>query len=254
MPDWLTQALAFEGLAWVACAAFVAGCVRGFAGFGTALIYLPIAAQFMSPLWAIVTVAGMDILAPIPNIPAALRAGHPRDLMRLMVGVAVMLPVGLWVLSQTEPELFRYAVSFLAFGMLMALAFGLRYRGVIHPPMVYGIGGAGGFLGGAAGLPGPPVILFYMASPHAAAVIRANTMAYLFFYDLLLVGVLFSLGRLDMQPFVLGLLLTAPAMAGNLLGAWLFHPRYERLYRGVAYAIIAGAAVSGLPVLSTGGH
>jgi hypothetical protein len=128
----LTQALALEGLAWIAISAFVAGIVRGFAGFGTAMIYL-------------------------------------------------------------------------------------------------------------------------MASPHGPTVIRANTSAYLFFYDILLVVVLLILGRFDPAPFVLGLMLSIPAMAGNLLGGWLFHPRYERLYRGVAYLIIASAAVSGLPFLSGGG-
>lgn len=78
-------------------------------------------------------------------------------------------------------------------------------------------------------------------------------MAYLFIFDLFLVGVLALLGCLEVVPFVLGLALTAPAMAGNLFGAWLFHPRHEQLYRGVAYVIIASAAVSGLPILSGGG-
>ncbi|GAA6178633.1 sulfite exporter TauE/SafE family protein [Shimia sp. NS0008-38b] len=247
MPDLLTQALAFDGLAWVILAAFVAGIVRGFSGFGTALIYLPIAAQFMPPIWAIVTLASMDLLGPAPNIPAAVRNGHPRDLMRLLCGAAVMLPVGLWVLGRTDPEVFRYGVSVLALVMLAILLTGVRYRGRVTRTMVYGLGGAGGFLGGAVGLPGPPVILFYMASPHGAGVIRANTMAFLFFFDLMLVALLAVLGRLETLPFVGGLALTVPAMAGNLLGAWLFHPRYEKIYRSVAYLLIALAALSGLP-------
>lgn len=255
MPDVLTQALAVEGLVWVALAAFVAGIVRGFAGFGTAMIYLPVAAQFMPPLWAIVTLAGLDILAPAVHIPGALRSGHRRDVFRLMTGVVVLLPVGLWLLDRTEPETYRYLVSFLSLGMLLVLLTGFRYRGVVTPPMVYGIGGAGGLLGGAAGLPGPPVILFYMASPHGPAVIRANTTAYLFFYDILLVVVLLCLSRFELTPFVLGILLSAPAMAGNLLGGWLFNPDYEKLYRIVAYFIIAAAALSGLPFLNAGtGH
>ncbi|WP_270729877.1 sulfite exporter TauE/SafE family protein [Shimia sp. Alg240-R146] len=253
MPELLTQALAFEGLAWVALAAFVAGVVRGFSGFGTALIYLPVAAQVMPPVWAILSLAAMDVLAPAPNIPAAVRNGHPRDLARLMGGVVLVLPVGLWVLTLVDPAVFRYAVSFVTLAMLAVLLFGLRYRGAITRRMVWGIGGAGGFMGGAAGMPGPPVILFYMASPHGPSVVRANTMAYLFFYDLLLIVVLLLLGWFEALPFVLGLALGVPAMAGNLLGAALFHPERERLYRGVAYTVIAGAAISGLPILSHGG-
>ncbi|MCP4819343.1 MAG: sulfite exporter TauE/SafE family protein [Shimia sp.] len=253
MPDLLYQALALEGLAWVALAAFVAGIVRGFSGFGTALIYLPVAAQVMPPLWTILSLAAMDIIAPAIHIPGALRKGHPRDLMRLMGGVCLLLPVGLWVLTRVDPDLFRYAVSLLTLGMLVVLVSGLRYRGAVTPPMVWGIGGAGGFLGGAAGLPGPPVILFYMASPHSPTVVRANTTAYLFFYDLLLIAVLLVLGGFEPLAFVIGLALAVPALAGNLLGAALFHPSREKLYRGVAYLVIAGAALSGLPFLNFGG-
>lgn len=253
MPDLLTQALALEGLAWVALAAFVAGIIRGFTGFGTALIYLPVAAQVMPPLWTILSLAAMDIIAPAVHIPAALRKGHPRDLMRLMGGVLLLLPLGLWVLTRADPDLFRYAVSLLTLGMLAVLVSGLRYRGVVTPRMVWGIGGAGGFLGGAAGLPGPPVILFYMASPHPASVVRANTNAYLFFYDLMLIAVLLVLGGFEPVAFVVGLALALPALAGNLLGGVLFHPSRERLYRGVAYVVIAGAALSGLPCLNIGG-
>lgn len=253
MPDFLTQALALDGLAWVAAAAFVAGIVRGFAGFGTAMIYLPIAAQIMPPVWAITTLASMDIIAPSVHIPAALRNGHRRDLLRLMIGVVALLPLGLWLLARTEPDVYRYLVSILSLLMLGVLLGGFRYRGSVTPPMVYGIGGAGGLLGGAAGLPGPPVILFYMASPHGPAVIRANTSAYLFFYDILLLVILLCLSRFEMAPFVLGILLSLPAMAGNLLGGWLFDPRHEKLYRIVAYVIIAAAALSGLPILNAGG-
>ncbi|MGR3637803.1 MAG: TSUP family transporter [Shimia sp.] len=249
----LPQALAFEGLAWVALAAFVAGIVRGFSGFGTALIYLPVAAQVMPPLWTILSLAAVDVIAPAVHIPSALRKGHPRDLMRLMGGVLLLLPVGLWVLMRVEPDVFRYAVSLLSLGMLVVLISWLRYRGTVTPSMVWGIGGAGGFLGGAAGVPGPPVILFYMASPHSASVVRANTTAYLYFYDLTLIGALLVLGGFDILAFVIGLALALPALAGNLLGAALFHPGRERLYRGVAYTIIAGAAISGLPILGGGG-
>ena len=83
--------------------------------------------------------------------------------------------------------------------------------------------------------------------------IRANTSAYLFFYDILLLVILLCLSRFEMAPFVLGILLSLPAMAGNLLGGWLFDPRHEKLYRVVAYVIIAAAALSGLPILNAGG-
>ena len=50
MPEILSEALALPGLWLLILGALVAGIVRGFSGFGTAMIYLPIAAQVMPPI------------------------------------------------------------------------------------------------------------------------------------------------------------------------------------------------------------
>ena len=45
----LWQALQFEGLIWLITAALLAGFVRGFSGFGSALIFMPLTGQFCHP-------------------------------------------------------------------------------------------------------------------------------------------------------------------------------------------------------------
>ena len=46
----------------------------------------------------------------------------------------------------------------------------------------------------------------------------------------------------------LGLVLFAPIVAGNILGAAVFDPARERMYRGVAYAVVITAALTSLPI------
>ncbi|TDK50463.1 TSUP family transporter [Antarcticimicrobium luteum] len=248
MPDALAAALATPGLGWLVLAALVAGMVRGFAGFGAGLVFVPVAAQVLPPLWALITISAMDLLGPIPNIPAALRRADRGDLLRLVGATLLALPLGLAALSMVAPEMFRTTVSLLSLGMLGCLVGGLRYRGPLGPRMVLGTGGAAGFLGGLAALPGPPVILLYMASPNPVAVVRASIMAYLFFFDIALMGVLAVQDALVLVPVLLGLALALPNLAGNLLGAAIFRPGFERIYRAVAYSIIAVSALSGLPL------
>ncbi|SFU42219.1 hypothetical protein SAMN04488527_102163 [Aliiroseovarius crassostreae] len=246
MPDILLQALALPGLGGLLAAAFLAGLVRGFAGFGTALIFLPIAAQVIDPVAAVAVLIVMDIAGPLPALPGALRDGHPRDLMRLIGGLILALPLGLAVLFAVDPSVFKLAVSLVSLAMVLALVSGFRYHGELTPRLVWGTGGMAGLLGGAAGIPGPPVILLYMASPLPARVIRANNTAFLLAYDVILLAVFLLLGRLVGLPLVLGLVALLPNLAGNLLGNWLFRPRLSGLYRRVAYIIIAGSALSGL--------
>jgi len=71
---------------------------------------------------------------------------------------------------------------------------------------------------------------------------------YLLGYDAVLFLTLAGLGRLEALPVWIGLLLIVPNVLGVQCGGALFRPKHERVYRGVAYAVIAGSAVSGLPI------
>ncbi len=236
------------GLIFLSGAAFVAGLVRGFAGFGTAMIYLPVAGQILSPFAALTTLVFMDVIAPLPNAPRAWRDGNPGTVARLGIAFVLALPLGLYALTQVPVEVFRYTVSAIAIGLLICLIFGFRYRGELTRPVIFGTGALSGFTAGAAGLPGPPVILLYMAGPHAAAVVRANTLMFLIMADLILIPMLAVFGRLEMNAILVGLLLIVPATAGNVAGAFLFRPGQEAKYRTVAYIVIAASALSGLPM------
>ena len=55
------QALSFDGLPLLIFAVMLAGLVRGFAGFGTALVFVPLAAMVVSPVWTIVIMFVFDV-------------------------------------------------------------------------------------------------------------------------------------------------------------------------------------------------
>ena len=248
MPDALGAALAFDGLGWLIAGTVLAGFVRGFSGFGTALVFMPVAGQLMPPIWALTVLVVMDVFGPLPNLPRARRDGNPREVALLSVAMIMALPLGLMVLASIRPELFRYAVSTLALLVPILLLAGLRYRGPLSAPILLGTGGVSGFLGGVVGVPGPPVILLYLASTRLAAQVRANILIYLFIFDIVLIAVLALQDRLEAVPVILGLLLALPVMLANMAGAAIFRPELERPYRAAAYVIIAAAAISGLPV------
>lgn len=241
-------AIAIEGVWILVITALVAGLVRGFSGFGTAMVYLPVAGQILSPFEALTTLMVMDLVGPLPNIPRAIRISDKADILRLSLGALVAVPLGVLVLGLIEPAVFRYGVSLIAILLLVLLISGFRYQGRLRPRMIYGTGAIGGFLAGSVGLPGPPVIMLYMASPHPVAVIRANIMIYLLLCDLVMIAVLQVNGFLVLSALALGAVLALPYLLGNVLGGWLFQPRFERSYRAVAYFIIAASALNGLPV------
>jgi len=248
MPDILADAFLREGVWLVGLAAFVGGIVRGFTGFGTAMVYLPVAGLFLTPFEALTTLIVKALVGPLIHVPKALRDGDPRDVARLGLGALVAVPFGVWVLTLVTPEGFRWGVSLIALVLLVLLAGGVRFRGRLTGPLVYATGAVGGFLGGFVGLPGPPVIMMYLASTLPARVVRANLILYLILADVLMLAAFGWKGLIVPSAIVLGLLLILPYMAGNWAGALLFRPEAEVGYRRVAYGIIAGSAILGLPI------
>ena len=92
------------------------------------------------------------------------------------------------------------------------------------------------------------MILLYMASRRPAAVIRANFLLYLLGLDLMLFAMLAATGQVVWPVLWLGLLAGVPNVIANIIGARLFDPKRERLFRAVAYIVIAASAILGLPL------
>lgn len=244
----LAAALAVPGLGWVAAATLAAGLVRGFTGFGSALIFMPVAAAFLTPVWAIVVMLVMETVGPLPTMPRAIRSADLREVGWLVAGFMTALPFGIWALVVLAPDAIRWCVSGVGIVMLAVLLGGWRYTGPRGAGVTYGAGLAAGIVGGTTGLTGPPAILFYLASPLPAPVVRANMMIYLYATVVVLLSVFFLTGRLSGTALAIGALMTPLFLIGTVVGARLFRPGNERGFRAAAYAVIAGSAIVGLPV------
>ena len=248
MPDILAAAPATQGLLWLVLAVCIAGLVRGFAGFGSAMIIMPAASSVLSPVEAIIFTITTELLGPLPNARAAWRAGSFADIRLLLVGAALALPLGIWILSLMDPTRFGWIVSACVLVLLGLMVSGWRLRGALTRKLTLFTGGLGGFMAGFAGLPGPPVIMLYMASTLPVAVIRANFLLYLLAIDLMLFAAFWLSGMMNWSVALLGLLVGIPNVIANMIGARLFDPSAERIFRIVAYLVIAVSATVGLPL------
>ena len=170
------------------------------------------------------------------------------DLARLVIGMTIVTPFALLLLAKVGADFYRYSVSILSLFLLVLIGLGVRYKGKLNPFVIFSVGGLGGLTGGLTGIPGPPVILLYVASSHPISVIRANNLLFLYFFDVCVVLIFALSGVLTLKIFLLGSILALPNFLGNFIGAKLFDPEKTNQYRMFAYIIIAVAAISGLPV------
>ena len=232
---------------WIIFAALMAGLVRGFSGFGTAMVFLPIASQYLTPFEAIASLAIMEFFGTFAVMRKSWSDADKVDLARLVVGMTIVTPFALLLLAKVGADFYRYSVSILSLFLLVLIGSGIRYKGKLNPLVIFSVGGLGGLTGGLTGIPGPPVILLYIASSHPISVIRANNLLFLYFFDVCVVLIFALSGVLTLKIFLLGSILALPNFLGNFIGAKLFDPEKTNQYRMFAYIIIAIAAISGLP-------
>jgi len=88
--------------------AVLAGLVRGFSGFGTAMVFIPIAGQVLSPVATLIVLLVMDLIGPLPNIPRAIRDGKLPDLLRLITGALIGAPIGVYFLNLMSADTFSF--------------------------------------------------------------------------------------------------------------------------------------------------
>jgi len=253
MPDILEQVWATPGLFWLIFAISMAGIVRGFAGFGTALIFVPVAGIFLAPQTVIGVITMTGIASTAALLPRAWKQAHRREVGLLALAAVFTVPVGLWLLGLMDRETIRWIIAAVAAITLGALLAGWRFSGNVRLLGLLAIGGVAGVIGGLTGLTGPVVILFYLAGQSTAQYVRANTILFLAALDVVVVSNLVSRQSMGWDVVALALTLAVPYFITSLIGQALFDPRHERLYRAVAYAVIALALVSGLPIWNMGG-
>lgn len=248
MPDALAQALATPGLGWLLPVIGVAGLVRGFAGFGTALIFAPVANIFLDPKQVITVIVLTGFASNAVVLPRAWRQASRGEVGILVMAALLTVPAGLWLVDVLDKTTVRWVVTFVAGGMLAALVSGWRYAGAVSRPALLAIGAASGVVGGMTGLTGPVVILFYLAGQAVAQSVRANTILFLAALDVVILGNLLLQGAVTWPLLALALVVSVPYAVTTLIGQSLFDPKHERPYRWLAYGVIALAVVSGLPV------
>lgn len=236
----------FETLFWVAClGAFLAGLVRGFAGFGAGMIMGPTFAFVFGPVLAIPLIQLLDFIVQIQVVPANWRVVKWRALMPMALAASATMPLGIYFLTALDPLVIKRALSIIIFLLLALLVSGWRYRGPRGRVMDCIVGGVSGTLSGAVGLGGPPIIVYSMASGDNAAATRAVIIGFFAISGFALVAWFALRGLITTEVLWNSLYLTPIYIGGAFIGGRLFPYASERQFRMFAYIAIGAIAALG---------
>jgi uncharacterized protein len=231
-------------------AAVLGGVVRGFTGFGFAMVFVPIATVALGPTKAVALIWLIDIPFAWPLAAASFRRVAWREVFPLLAGASVAAPFGVWLLVNSDPATARWIVALSILAATLALVMGWRYAGTPGLPLSLGVGGMSGTASGLAQLGGMPVAIFWLAAQRNDARQTKDNLNGYFAILPAITGLLYWWkGLLTPAMLWMAVPLLVPYGLAMLAGARAFTVASERTFRRLAYAVIAGAALVALPLL-----
>jgi len=235
-----------EQLAIALAAALAAAFVRGLAGFGMAILMVPILGLAIPPTEAVVTANWLGIFIGFVGLGTIIRDSERSALT--ISGLAMLAtPAGVWMLAQTDPALARFLIALLALGAFILVL--LPKRPHDHVPGAGEVGATGiacGVLTGFAGMPGIPVVPFYLRRVITPQLARASMMTIFLATSVAGVGSAVALKVATWRELVLAMILFPAILLGNWLGHRAFGRISDRAWRIFTGVVLGVAAVAAL--------
>jgi uncharacterized membrane protein YfcA len=240
MPDaWLTVGAVTLGAA-------LAGFVQGVSGFAFSLVAMGLWAWALPPQIAAPLAVFGALLGQVASL-ASVRAGFDfRRIAPLIVGGALGVPIGVFLLHNADPSRFKLAI-----GTLLTL-YGLYGLLVRDPPRVKAggrgldafVGLVGGVLGGLAGMSGALPAIWTQLRGWKRDLKRATMQAYNIAMHVLTLFAYASTGTLDASAFRLFAVVAPVMLIPSYIGARLYRRASEKTFERLVLTLLLASGLA----------
>jgi uncharacterized membrane protein YfcA len=219
----------------LATAVFLGGLVSGFSGFAFSAAAGAILLHFLPPMQAIPLMMICSIATQVTSMLMVRKFVVWSDLMPLLIGGVVGLPIALFLLTLMEPKAFRLAfgIFLVSYALTMLRRPALAAARNIGGPTTNSIVGfGGGFVGGLTAMPGALPVIWCDLCGIPKERQRAMVQPFILLMQIFAVLMLsLSPGAINWE-FVNNITFAIPAlMAGTLFGMALFGRVDDRKFR-----------------------
>lgn len=239
----------FAGIGmWTALAVtLVAGLMRGFSGFGSAMLMAPIFALLFGTADMVVTVVAIELAVSLQLFPQVRGHADWKTLAPMSLAACAAMPLGVWALARVDKGTLVTVVSAIIVGFVLLMWSGWQYRGRRSRAIGAVVGAVSGAMMATTSIGGPPVLLYLLSGDDPPSVNRANIVTYYFLTQFLLIVIVLATGVAGWIALARAVVLFPVMLAGAWMGGRLFHGiANERHYRNVALAILMATGLFGL--------
>lgn len=225
-------------LALSVAAVFLGGFLRGFVGFGAALVIVPVLSLAYGPHVAIPALTVIGIPTLLQLLPDAIRHSESKIVVPTSFAILLSAPLGTWALVNISPAIMKMVISGLVIGLVAMLARGWKLAGEVKMPVLFAAGVAGGLVQGVAGVGGPPVVAVALSRPGPPSRQRGNVLALMTAITLANLVPLSLYGLFTREAVVTGLLMLPVYGGAIVVGSRYFSRGGERHFRHAAIATL----------------
>jgi uncharacterized protein len=230
---------------FVVAVVLVAATVQTVAGFGFALVTVPLFVAVLDVQDAVVLTTLVGIINNTLLAQRSWRHIPWPTVGPMLAGAFAGMPMGLMVLLYAPPDALRIAVGVSTIVMAAALALGLR----IPDRTITGevaVGLASGVLNTSIGMNGPPVVVYLQGREHTPGEMRGALAIFFFVCNVATLGIFAASLTITRTSLALWPL-TLPAVGvGSLVGARLAANIGAARFRRLVFALLAASAVSAI--------
>lgn len=227
-------------------AVFIAGVIRGYSGFGFAMVAVTSISLVVPPVRVVPLVLILEVMASISLVPQVWRDIDWYSLRWLLAGSLLATPFGVYLLANIPAEPMRISIFLLVLVAAILLLRGWTWKRMPGRPLILITGVACGTLSGAAAIGGPPVILLYLSSPAGVAVSRASIIAYFMGIDTMSLIMASIQGLTTFQTLLLTVVCLVPLLIGIAVGSRIFTKVDKESFRHHVLVLLIILAIAGL--------
>ena len=187
------------GLAFSIAAVLVGAFIKGYTGFGASMVWVTSLSLVLPPLQVVPMVLLFEAATSIGLLRHVWREVEWRSLWLLLAGTCAATPLGIYALASLPADALRVTLALVVFVAALLIWRGFVLDRAPGRPATVAVGLAAGFLNGSMAIVGPPVILFYFATPLGVAVGRASMVTYLLGTDSVGAGLFALQGLIDSE-------------------------------------------------------
>ncbi|MCP5073363.1 MAG: sulfite exporter TauE/SafE family protein [Rhodobacteraceae bacterium] len=225
-------------------AVFLAGVVRGFAGFALSAIVMASVVVVLPPVELIPVCYVLEGAASLAMLRGGVKNADMSVVWVLAIGSATGVPIGLFATTTIPLDLSKMVALFVILSLTMLQLFRISPRFVGTRGGLYGTGLVAGIATGLASVGGMVVALYVLASKSEPRTMRASLVMFLFIGMFTSLIYLLLYGVMDKQAVLRGAVFTPVVLLGVFVGSFFFRPRLAGFYK--QFCLLLLVALSGM--------